>query len=580
MDAIIQALARELGRSEAHIKNVVNLIDEGATIPFIARYRKELHGSMDDQLLRQLADRLQYLRNLEARKSEVKASIENQGKLTEDLAAAVDRAITLAEVEDLYRPYKQKRRTRATAARERGLEPLALLLFGKGPAVTLEEAAADFVDLEKGVETLEDALQGASDIIAELISDDAEIRKELRDLYLRRGVLVSRAADKEPEDSVYRLYYDFKCPVGRLQGYQVLAVNRGEREGILKVSVELDPETAHVAVRRLTVPGAAAMEFVRNAADDAYDRLIQPSMEREIRSTLSDQANEGAIHMFALNLKPLLMQPPVKGKVTMGLDPGYRMGCKVAVVDGTGKVLDTAVVYPTHGERQKQECIAKLAALIKRYGVEHIAIGNGTASRETEQMTVELIKKIGGGVSYMIVSEAGASVYSASKLAAEEFPQFDVNLRSAVSIARRLQDPLAELVKIDPKAIGVGQYQHDMPQARLGETLDGVVEDCVNAVGVDANTASPSLLQRVSGLTAATAKNLVAYREENGPFTARKQLLKVPKLGPKAFEQCAGFLRVPESGSVLDNTGVHPESYGALSRRRPLSSIRSWSPRK
>ena len=566
MDAIIQALARELGRSEAHIKNVVNLIDEGATIPFIARYRKELHGSMDDQLLRQLADRLQYLRNLEARKSEVKASIENQGKLTEDLAVAVDRAITLAEVEDLYRPYKQKRRTRATAARERGLEPLALLLFGKGPAVTLEEAAADFVDLEKGVETLEDALQGASDIIAELISDDAEIRKELRDLYLRRGVLVSRAADKEPEDSVYRLYYDFKCPVGRLQGYQVLAVNRGEREGILKVSVELDPETAHVAVRRLTVPGAAAMEFVRNAADDAYDRLIQPSMEREIRSTLSDQANEGAIHMFALNLKPLLMQPPVKGKVTMGLDPGYRMGCKVAVVNGTGKVLDTAVVYPTHGERQKQECIAKLAALIKRYGVEHIAIGNGTASRETEQMTVELIKKIGGGVSYMIVSEAGASVYSASKLAAEEFPQFDVNLRSAVSIARRLQDPLAELVKIDPKAIGVGQYQHDMPQARLGETLDGVVEDCVNAVGVDANTASPSLLQRVSGLTAATAKNLVAYREENGPFTARKQLLKVPKLGPKAFEQCAGFLRVPESGSVLDNTGVHPESYGAAEK--------------
>ena len=566
MDAIIQALARELGRSEAHIKNVVNLIDEGATIPFIARYRKELHGSMDDQLLRQLADRLQYLRNLEARKSEVKASIENQGKLTEDLAAAVDRAITLAEVEDLYRPYKQKRRTRATAARERGLEPLALLLFGKGPAVTPEEAAADFVDLEKGVETLEDALQGASDIIAELISDDAEIRKELRDLYLRRGVLVSRAADKEPEDSVYRLYYDFKCPVGRLQGYQVLAVNRGEREGILKVSVELDPETAHVAVRRLTVPGAAAMEFVRNAADDAYDRLIQPSMEREIRSTLSDQANEGAIHMFALNLKPLLMQPPVKGKVTMGLDPGYRMGCKVAVVDGTGKVLDTAVVYPTHGERQKQECIAKLAALIKRYGVEHIAIGNGTASRETEQMTVELIKKIGGGVSYMIVSEAGASVYSASKLAAEEFPQFDVNLRSAVSIARRLQDPLAELVKIDPKAIGVGQYQHDMPQARLGETLDGVVEDCVNAVGVDANTASPSLLQRLSGLTAATAKNLVAYREENGPFTARKQLLKVPKLGPKAFEQCAGFLRVPESGSVLDNTGVHPESYGAAEK--------------
>ena len=567
MDPIIQTLARELGRTEEQVQNVVNLIDEGATIPFIARYRKELHGSMDDQLLRQLADRLQYLRNLDQRRNEVKTSIENQGKLTAELTAAIDNAATLAEVEDLYRPYKQKRRTRATIAREKGLAPLADLLFAhSGPAVIPEEAAAGFIDPEKGVETVEDALQGASDIIAEEISDDADIRKELRELYLRRAVLVSKAAAKEPEDSVYRLYYDFKCPVNRLQGYQVLAVNRGEREEILKVSVELDPETAHVTVRRAVVPGAAAMAFVRTAADDAYDRLIQPSMEREIRNYLTDQANEGAIHMFALNLKPLLMQPPVKGKVTMGLDPGYRMGCKVAVVDGTGKVLDTTVVYPTHGERQKQECIAKLAALIKKHGVEHIAIGNGTASRETEQMTVELIKKVGGGVSYMIVSEAGASVYSASKLAAEEFPQFDVNLRSAVSIARRLQDPLAELVKIDPKAIGVGQYQHDMPQARLGETLDGVVEDCVNAVGVDANTASPSLLQRVSGLTAATAKNLVKYREENGIFTTRKQLLKVPKLGPKAFEQCAGFLRVPESKSVLDNTGVHPESYAAAEK--------------
>ncbi|MCF2660622.1 Tex family protein [Pseudoflavonifractor phocaeensis] len=567
MDPMIQTLACELGRTEEQVQNVVNLIDEGATIPFIARYRKELHGSMDDQLLRQLADRLQYLRNLDQRRTEVKASIENQGKLTAELTAAIDNAATLAEVEDLYRPYKQKRRTRATIAREKGLAPLADLLFAhSGPAVIPEEAAAGFIDPEKGVETVEDALQGASDIIAEEISDDADIRKELRELYLRRAVLVSKAAAKEPEDSVYRLYYDFKCPVNRLQGYQVLAVNRGEREEILKVSVELDPETAHVTVRRAVVPGTAAMAFVRAAADDAYDRLIQPSMEREIRNYLTDQANEGAIHMFALNLKPLLMQPPVKGKVTMGLDPGYRMGCKVAVVDGTGKVLDTTVVYPTHGERQKQECIAKLAALIKKHGVEHIAIGNGTASRETEQMTVELIKKVGGGVSYMIVSEAGASVYSASKLAAEEFPQFDVNLRSAVSIARRLQDPLAELVKIDPKAIGVGQYQHDMPQARLGETLDGVVEDCVNAVGVDANTASPSLLQRVSGLTAATAKNLVKYREENGIFTTRKQLLKVPKLGPKAFEQCAGFLRVPESKSVLDNTGVHPESYAAAEK--------------
>ena len=566
MDSMIETLARELGRAEEQVANVVKLIDEGATIPFIARYRKELHGSMDDQLLRQLADRLQYLRNLEERKNEVKSSIENQGKLTDELSAAIDAAATLAEVEDLYRTYKHKRRTRATIAREKGLEPLARLLFDHGPAVDPMKAALPFVDPEKGVETVEDALQGASDIIAEEISDNADIRKELRELYLRRGMLVSKAAQKEPEDSVYRLYYDFKVPVNRAQGYQVLAINRGEREDILKVSVELDRETAHVAARRMTVPGAAAMDFVRSAADDAYDRLIEPSMEREIRAYLTDQANEGAIHMFAVNLKPLLMQPPVKGKVTMGLDPGYRMGCKVAVVDGTGKVLDTTVVYPTHGERQKQECIAKLSTLIRKYHVEHIAIGNGTASRETEQMTVELIRKVGGGVSYMIVSEAGASVYSASKLAAEEFPQFDVNLRSAVSIARRLQDPLAELVKIDPKAIGVGQYQHDMPQARLGETLDGVVEDCVNAVGVDANTASPSLLQRVSGLTATTAKNVVAFREENGPFTTRKQLLKVPKLGPKAFEQCAGFLRVPESKSVLDNTGVHPESYAAAEK--------------
>ena len=566
MDAIIQTLARELGRTEEHVQNVVRLIDEGATIPFIARYRKELHGSMDDQLLRQLAERLQYLRNLTARKEEVKTSIQSQDKLTEELAAAIDAAATLAEVEDLYRPYKPKRRTRATIAREKGLEPLADLLFARGPAVVPEEAATPFADPDKGVETVEDALQGASDIIAERLSDDADIRKELRALYLRRAVLVSQAAAREPEDTVYRLYYDFQCPVNRIQGYQVLAINRGEREDVLKVAVELDPETAHVAVRRLAVPGAAAMEFVRSAADDAYDRLIQPSMEREIRSTLTEQADEGAIRMFALNLKPLLMQPPVKGKVTMGLDPGYRMGCKVAVVDGTGKVLDTAVVYPTYGQRQKEEAIDKLSQLVRKHGVEHIAIGNGTASRETEQMTVELIRKLGGGLSYMIVSEAGASVYSASKLAAEEFPQFDVNLRSAVSIARRLQDPLAELVKIDPKAIGVGQYQHDMPQARLGEALDGVVEDCVNAVGVDANTASPSLLQRVSGLTAATAKNVVKYREENGPFTARKQLLKVPKLGPKAFEQCAGFLRVPESQSVLDNTGVHPESYGAAEK--------------
>ena len=565
MDTIIQILARELGRSETHVENVVRLIDEGNTIPFIARYRKELHGAMDDTALRTLADRLQYLRNLDKRREEVKSAIEGQGKLTEELSAAIDAAATLAEVEDLYRPYKQKRRTRATVAREKGLEPLAELLFAQaadGPAP--EEAAGAFIDPEKGVETAEDALQGASDIIAERISDDADIRKRLRELVWKKGSLVSAAAAKEPEDTVYRLYYAFRSPLNRVQGHQVLAINRGEREGVLKVSVEMEREAALIPVRRAVLnPGAPAMAFVRAAAEDAYDRLIFPSVEREMRSLLTEQADEGAIKMFGLNLKPLLMQPPVKGFVTMGLDPGYRNGCKVAVVDATGKVLDTAVVYPTFSQRKKEEAIDTLAKLIRRHGVAHIAIGNGTASRETEQMTVELIKRLGGGVSYMIVNEAGASVYSASKLAAEEFPDYDVNLRSAVSIARRLQDPLAELVKIDPKSIGVGQYQHDMPQARLDETLSGVVEDCVNAVGVDLNTASAPLLSYVAGLNNTTARNIVKYREENGAFTTRKGVLKVPKLGPKAFEQCAGFLRVPESRNVLDRTGVHPESYGA-----------------
>ena len=565
-ETIAHLLAQELGQSEHHVQNVIDLLDEGNTIPFIARYRKELHGSMDDTTLRTLEERLQYLRNLQQRREEVKASIENQGKLTEELSAAIDAAATLAEVEDLYRPYKPKRRTRATMAREKGLEPLAAVLFAQkmdGP--TPEAAAAEYIDPEKGVESVEDALQGASDIIAEQISDDAAIRKSLRALMLRRASLCAQAATEE--DSVYRLYYDFTQPISRLQGHQILAINRGEREGFLKVSVEMDREEALVVLRRaVLMPGSPSMAFVRAAAEDAYDRLLQPSMEREIRSTLTEEADEGAIGQFALNLKPLLMQPPVKGHVTMGLDPGYRMGCKVAVVDETGKVLDTAGVYPTYGERQKNEAIEKLSAMVKRHGVTHIAIGNGTASRETEQMAVELIRKVGGGLSYMIVSEAGASVYSASPLAAEEFPQFDVNLRSAVSIARRLQDPLAELVKIDPKAIGVGQYQHDMPPKRLDEALGGVVEDCVNAVGVDVNTASPSLLNRVAGLNATTARNIVKYREENGPFTARKQILKVPKLGPKAYEQCAGFLRVPESKSVLDNTAVHPESYTAAEK--------------
>ena len=563
---IIQTLAQELGKEPRHVENVVQLLDEGNTIPFIARYRKELHGAMDDTSLRTLEDRLQYLRNLDERRETVKKAIDEQGKLTEELAAAIDSAKTLAEVEDLYRPYKQKRRTRATMAKEKGLEPLAqLLLAQERDCPRPEDAAREYIDPNKGVESVEEALQGASDIIAEQISDDAAIRKSLRALLMRQGRLVSCAAMEE--DSVYRLYYDFTQAVSRLQGHQILAINRGEKEGILKVSIAPEREQALPVLRRAVVrPASAAMEFIKSACDDAYDRLIFPSLEREIRSTLTEQANEGAIGQFALNLKPLLMQPPVKGKVTMGLDPGYRMGCKVAVVDGTGKVLDTAVVYPTYGQRQKDEAIAALKKLIKKHGVEHIAIGNGTASRETEQMAAELIRQVnesGANVSYMIVSEAGASVYSASKLAAEEFPQFDVNLRSAVSIARRLQDPLAELVKIDPKAIGVGQYQHDMPPKQLDKALSGVVEDCVNAVGVDVNTASPSLLQRVAGLNSTTAKNVVAYREENGIFTSRAQIKKVPKLGPKAFQQCAGFLRVPESKSVLDNTAVHPESYDA-----------------
>ena len=571
METMMQILARELGRSQRHVENVVSLLDEGNTIPFIARYRKELHGSMDDTTLRALEERLQYLRNLEKRREEIKSAIEGQGKLTDELSAAIDAAATLSEAEDLYRPYKQKRRTRATAAREKGLEPLAALLYAQRPDCPDPlEAAAGYIDPEKGVETAEDALQGASDIIAEDISDDAGVRRVLRTYMLQSSVMESTAVKEE--DSVYRLYYGFRQNVSRLQGHQVLAVNRGEREAFLKVSLITDREAALVLLRRAVLrPGSRAGDFIRTAAADAYDRLLYPSLEREVRNCLTDEASEGAIRNFALNLRPLLMQPPVKGRVTMGLDPGYRMGCKVAVVDGTGKVLDTTVVYPTHGERQRAACIAVLADLIRRHGVTCIAIGNGTASRETEQMTADLLHQTGGGVSYTIVNEAGASVYSASKLAAEEFPEYDVNLRSAVSIARRLQDPLAELVKIDPKAIGVGQYQHDMPQKRLDEALGNVVEDCVNAVGVDVNTASPSLLQRVAGLNAATAKNVVKYREENGAFTSRKQSLKVPKLGPKAFEQSAGFLRVPESRNALDNTAVHPESYPAAEKLLALT---------
>jgi len=562
MKTIPEILAEELGRKQEYIENVVALMDEGNTIPFIARYRKEMHGAMDDTTLRSLETRLTYLRNLQERRDEVKKSIENQGKLTEELILAIDAAATMTEVEDLYRPYKQKRRTRGSMAREKGLEPLAQAIFaqdGSDPAAL----AKDYIDPEKGVNTIEEALQGANDIIAEDLSDDADIRKALRDVVLRKGTFVCKAAEDVPEDGVYKLYYDFSQSISRLLDHQILAMNRGEKEGLLKPNVTLAGNDGYAVVRRAALkPVLNVSAFVRSAADDAYDRLIFPSIQREIRSELSDRAYAGAIRNFALNLKPLLMQPPAKGFVTMGLDPGYRNGCKVAVVDATGKVLDTAVVYPTFSERKKQEAIAALSALMRRHGVRHIAIGNGTASRETEAMTVELLRSF-PEASYMIVNEAGASVYSASPLAAEEFPEYDVNLRSAVSIARRLQDPLAELVKIDPKAIGVGQYQHDCPQKELDAALGGVVEDCVNAVGVDANTASRSLLQQVSGLNATTAKNIVAYREENGPFTSRSQLKKVPKLGPKAFQQCAGFLRIPESKELLDNTGVHPESYAA-----------------
>ena len=561
MQSIVEILARELGQKQQYIENVVNLIDEGNTIPFIARYRKEMHGAMDDTTLRNLETRLTYLRNLQQRRDEVKKSIENQGKLTEELSAAIDNAATMTEVEDLYRPYKQKRRTRGSIAREKGLDPLAQAIFAQD-GQDIEALAKTFLDEEKGVASVEDAIAGACDIIAENLSDDAEIRKNLRGLIARRGSLVSKADDPEA-DTVYKLYYDFNQSIARLLDHQILAINRGEKEGILKVSITLPGNEGPALVCRAALkPTMQVSHLVKAAAEDAFDRLIFPSVQREIRNELTDRASQGAIANFALNLKPLLMQPPVKGFVTMGLDPGYRNGCKVAVIDPTGKVLDTAVVYPTFSERKKQEAISILSQLMRKHEVKHIAVGNGTASRETEAMTVELLRSF-PEASYMIVNEAGASVYSASPLAAEEFPEYDVNLRSAVSIARRLQDPLAELVKIDPKAIGVGQYQHDCPQKELDEALGAVVEDCVNAVGVDANTASRSLLQQVSGLTAATAKNIVAYREENGPFTSRSQLKKVPKLGPKAFEQCAGFLRIPESKEVLDNTGVHPESYPA-----------------
>ncbi len=568
MEKIIEALALELAQPEQYVRNVVTLLDEGNTIPFIARYRKELHGAMDDSTLRLLAERLQYLRSLSQRRAEIVRAIDAQDKLTPELSAALSQAATLAELEDLYRPYRPRRRTRATIAKEKGLEPLAQQLYAQSRALAAPETLAlAWLNPALGVTTVQEALAGANDIIAEWISDDAAVRRILRELWQKDAVLCSTVEkQKEDEGAVYQLYFAFRQALPRLQGHQILAINRAEREGILRVGIEMEHERALISLRRAVLhPGSSATALVRAAAEDAYDRLIAPSLERELRTALTQLAHEGAIRNFALNLKPLLMQPPVKGHVTMGLDPGYSHGCKVAVVDATGKVLDTAVVYPTFSRAKREEAIATLAQLCRKHAVQHIAIGNGTASRETEQVVCALLRQL-PGVSYMIVSEAGASVYSASALAAEEFPQFDVNLRSAISIARRLQDPLAELVKIEPKAIGVGQYQHDLPEKRLDEALCGVVEDCVNAVGVDLNTASTSLLRRVAGLNATTAKNIVLYREANGAFTSRKQVLKVPKLGQRAYEQAAGFLRVSESPQILDHTGVHPESYAAAER--------------
>ena len=561
MQNIAQTVATELSLRNDYVENIITLLDDGNTVPFIARYRKEMHGSMDDQMIRTLADRVQYLRNLQQRKNEVIASITEQGKLTDELNAQIENAKTLAEVEDLYRPYKQKRRTRATVAKEKGLEPLAELILAGGNGKALNEIAADFIDAEKQVESVEEALAGAGDIIAEQLSDNADIRRLLKELINKRGQLSSKATTED--DSVYRMYYDYLEPINKIQSHRVLAVNRGEKEKFLKVAVVVDEgEAMRILYNRLPNLTPEYNEFLTATADDSFSRLIFPSVEREIRSNLTDAASEQAIKMFGANLKPLLMQPPVKDRVTLGFDPAYRTGCKIAVVDGTGKVLDTAVVYPTPPHNKKDEAAAKLTALINKHKVTAIAVGNGTASKESEIFVSELIKNF-DGVEYMMVNEAGASVYSASKLGAEEFPEFDVSLRSAVSIARRLQDPLAELVKIDPKSIGVGQYQHDMPEARLSETLTGVVEDCVNAVGVDLNTASPSLLTRVSGLNASIAKNIVAHREENGEFKDRKSLLRVAKLGAKTYTQCAGFLRVAGGKNILDNTGVHPESYEA-----------------
>ncbi len=560
---ISKILCKELGLEEWQVNAVISLSDEGCTIPFIARYRKEAHGSLDDQKIHNLIERLEYLRSLDARREEIDKAITDQGKMTDEIKAALAAAETLAVLEDIYRPFKPKRRTRATVAKEKGLEPLAekILAQGKDDPLSL---AAEFINPELGVETADDALAGAKDIIAEVASDDPEIRKRLRNLYNLGGTVTVKAIDPE-KDSVYTMYYDHSEPVGKIASHRVLAIDRGEKEEFLKVSVTIETDKAYKALETVMIKDAFSpcADVVREAYIDAYSRLIAPSVEREIRAALTEVACTGAIKNFSNNLHQLLMQPPVRNKVTMGLDPGYRTGCKVAVVDGIGRVMDTGVIYITHGENQLESAKKKVSSLIAKYGVECIAIGNGTASKETEMFVSDLLRKTGSKALYMVVSEAGASVYSASKLAAEEFPDYDLTLRSAISIARRLQDPLAELVKIDPKSIGVGQYQHDMPPKQLAEALDFVVENCVNSVGVDLNTASVSLLSRVSGISSAIAKNIVAYREENGALKSRAELKKVPKLGPKAFEQAAGFLRITGGKEPLDSTAVHPESYPA-----------------
>ena len=560
-------LHNEFNVRQDYIDNIINFLDSGCTVPFIARYRKEYHGTLDDQTIRLISERLTYLRNLDKRRSEIMNSITEQGKMTPELEAAISAAAVLVELEDIYRPFKQKRRTRASIAKEKGLEPLAQLISEQSPKTDPYAEAEKYIDSEKGVETAEDAVAGACDIIAETVSDDAELRKRFRRQYNARGSVNSSGNEEVDPEGTYRNYYEYTEPVSKIAGHRILALDRGEREEKLKVTVTLpEGDAERILLSAYKKNDSKCGELVEAACLDSWKRLISPSVEREIRAELTDKASESAIKVFSSNLRQLLMQPPVKDTVTLGVDPGFRTGCKLAVVDGTGKVLDTGVAYITTNEKFKvEQGKKKIKELIEKYNVSTIAIGNGTASRESEQIVSEILKETSQKAAYMVVSEAGASVYSASKLAAEEFPDYDVSLRSAVSIARRLQDPLAELVKIDPKSIGVGQYQHDMPKARLDEALGGVVEDCVNSVGVDLNTASQSLLTYISGINSGVAKNIVLYREENGAFTDRKQLMKVPKLGAKAFEQCAGFLRVPMGKNPLDNTSVHPESYKAAS---------------